>query len=84
MPFLIFLSISFVGNNSETVKTLIQGGLGGAGFLTIQKTDETEELDVTGEDPEVRGVHFIVSQFTSRTCYINPEKNGHPIYEFYQ
>jgi len=42
----------WAGQSRVRVTSLLQGGLGGAGFLTIQKTDETEELDVTGEDPE--------------------------------
>jgi len=42
----------WAGQSRVRATSLLQGGLGGAGFLTIQKTDETEELDVTGEDPE--------------------------------
>lgn len=43
----------WAGQSRIRVNTLLSGGLAGAGFLTIQRTDETEELDVTGEEVEL-------------------------------
>jgi len=47
-----FEQYEWAGQSRVRATSLMGGGLAGAGFQTIQRTDEDEELDVTGDSNE--------------------------------